>query len=70
MLITKAVQEEGLSSNAFAKLTIVVSPLAMSTRRTIEAQEGQVSITKDDTMVLVDDANAYWWLIRAVKTIL
>lgn len=40
----------------------------MSTPRTIEAQEGQVSIAKDDTVVLVDDANAYWWLVRAVKS--
>ncbi|KAH7018883.1 hypothetical protein EDB80DRAFT_675910 [Ilyonectria destructans] len=46
----------------------IIDTSLISTRRTIEAQEGQVSIEKDDTMVLVDDANAYWWLIRAVKS--
>lgn len=29
--------------------------------------EGQANATKGDTMVLLDDSNSYWWLIRVVK---
>lgn len=29
---------------------------------------GQASVTKGDPLVLIDDANAYWWLVRVLKT--
>lgn len=29
--------------------------------------EGQANATKGDTMVLLDDSNSYWWLVRIVK---
>lgn len=29
--------------------------------------EGQATATKGDTMVLLDDSNSYWWLVRVVK---
>lgn len=29
--------------------------------------EGQADATKGDTMVLLDDSNSYWWLVRIVK---
>lgn len=29
--------------------------------------EGQVNATKGDAMVLLDDSNSYWWLVRVVK---
>lgn len=29
--------------------------------------EGQANATKGDTMVLLDDNNSYWWLVRVVK---
>jgi hypothetical protein len=29
--------------------------------------EGQANATKGDTMVLLDDSNSYWWLVRVVK---
>jgi len=29
--------------------------------------EGQANATKGDTMVLLDDVNSYWWLVRVVK---
>lgn len=29
--------------------------------------EGQANATKGDTMVLLDDTNSYWWLVRVVK---
>ena len=29
--------------------------------------EGQANATKGDEMVLLDDSNSYWWLVRVVK---
>ncbi|KAL9946617.1 hypothetical protein D7B24_007893 [Verticillium nonalfalfae] len=29
--------------------------------------EGQANATKGDTMVLLDDSNSYWWLVRVAK---
>ncbi|KAI9835484.1 MAG: hypothetical protein M1838_005287 [Thelocarpon superellum] len=29
--------------------------------------EGQANATKGETMVLLDDSNSYWWLVRVVK---
>ena len=29
--------------------------------------EGQANANKGDTMVLLDDSNSYWWLVRVVK---
>lgn len=29
--------------------------------------EGQANALKGDTMVLLDDSNSYWWLVRIVK---
>lgn len=29
--------------------------------------EGQANATKGDTMVLLDDSNSYWWLVRVSK---
>ncbi|RYP09525.1 hypothetical protein DL764_001210 [Monosporascus ibericus] len=33
----------------------------------IATVEGQANATKGDTMVLLDDSNSYWWLVRVVK---
>lgn len=30
--------------------------------------EGQVCVLKGDSMELLDDSNAYWWLVKTVKT--
>jgi hypothetical protein len=29
--------------------------------------DGQANAAKGDTMVLLDDSNSYWWLVRVVK---
>lgn len=33
----------------------------------IATVEGQANATKGDTMVLLDDSNSYWWLVRVAK---
>jgi len=30
--------------------------------------EGQASVVKGDGLVLMDDSNPYWWLVRVLKT--
>ncbi|KAI8620520.1 hypothetical protein BC830DRAFT_1098622 [Chytriomyces sp. MP71] len=34
----------------------------------IASLEGQVSVIKGDSLVLLDDSNSYWWLVRLIKT--
>jgi hypothetical protein len=29
--------------------------------------EGQANATKGDMLVLLDDSNSYWWLVRIVR---
>src|SRR5437762_10355335 len=36
-------------------------------RSFIATVEGQANASKGDTMVLLDDSNSYWWLVRIVK---
>lgn len=33
----------------------------------IASVEGQANATKGDTLVLLDDSNSYWWLVRVLK---
>ena len=30
--------------------------------------EGQANVVKGDRLVLIDDSNSYWWLVRVLKT--
>lgn len=30
--------------------------------------DGQASVIKGDSLVLLDDSNVYWWLVRVLKT--
>jgi hypothetical protein len=30
--------------------------------------DGQASVMRGDSLVLLDDANSYWWLVRVLKT--
>lgn len=30
--------------------------------------EGQASVSKGDSLTLLDDSNSYWWLVRVLKT--
>ena len=41
----------------------------LSCRHTFLATvEGQASVVKGDSLLLLDDANSYWWLVRVLKT--
>ena len=30
--------------------------------------EGQANVVKGDSLILMDDTNSYWWLVRVLKT--
>ena len=30
--------------------------------------EGQANVVKGDCLILMDDSNGYWWLVRVLKT--
>ncbi|KAG0327190.1 hypothetical protein BGZ99_008171 [Dissophora globulifera] len=32
------------------------------------SQEGQASVVRNDSLVLLEDTNVYWWLVRVLKT--
>ncbi|KAI8338970.1 hypothetical protein BC941DRAFT_421751 [Chlamydoabsidia padenii] len=34
----------------------------------IATVEGQISVMQDDKLTLLDDTNAYWWLVKIIKT--
>ncbi|KAG0218101.1 hypothetical protein BGX31_011694 [Mortierella sp. GBA43] len=34
----------------------------------VATQEGQASVVRNDSLVLLEDTNVYWWLVRVLKT--
>jgi hypothetical protein len=34
----------------------------------VATTDGQASVVKGDAMILMDDSNSYWWLVKALKT--
>lgn len=34
----------------------------------VSSQSGQVCVSKDEELVLLDDSNDYWWLVKCVRS--
>ena len=34
----------------------------------VSSQSGQVCVSKDEELVLLDDTNDYWWLVKCVRS--
>jgi len=34
----------------------------------VATQEGQASVVRNDALMLLEDTNVYWWLVRVLKT--
>lgn len=34
----------------------------------VATQEGQASVVRNDSLMLLEDTNVYWWLVRVLKT--
>ncbi|KAG0047459.1 hypothetical protein BGZ83_007473 [Gryganskiella cystojenkinii] len=34
----------------------------------VATQEGQASVVRNDSLMLLEDSNVYWWLVRVLKT--
>lgn len=44
------------------------SPRLPSSHTYVSTSEGQASVVKGDSLVLLDDSNSYWWLVNVLKT--
>ncbi|EIW71632.1 hypothetical protein TREMEDRAFT_22249, partial [Tremella mesenterica DSM 1558] len=42
--------------------------LTYALRTFLATVEGQASVVKGDSLLLLDDVNSYWWLVRVLKT--
>lgn len=42
--------------------------LALDRHTFIATVEGQASVMKGDSLILLDDTNSYWWLVKVLKT--
>jgi hypothetical protein len=42
--------------------------LVYSLHNFVATAEGQATVIKGDQLVLLDDSNSYWWLIRRIRT--
>jgi len=34
----------------------------------VSSQSGQVCVSKDEELILLDDSNDYWWLVKCVRS--
>jgi hypothetical protein len=40
---------------------------ALGSHTFVATVDGQASVVKGDSMVLLDDSNSYWWLVNVLK---
>ncbi|WVN86938.1 uncharacterized protein L203_102113 [Cryptococcus depauperatus CBS 7841] len=59
--------DEGSNSDSMPDECIDFS-LTYALHTFLATVEGQASVVKGDSLVLLDDANSYWWLVRVLKT--
>jgi hypothetical protein len=57
-----------LSPTTSSSNSVVDSSLVYALHTFVANLEGQVCVLKGDGLVLLDDSNSYWWLVRCVKT--
>jgi hypothetical protein len=54
-------------ASAYEKIEDIDFDFVYALHTFVATVEGQANATKGDTMVLLDDTNSYWWLVRVVK---
>lgn len=59
--------DSGWGGECLRKLEDIDFAFVYALHTFIATVEGQANATKGDTMVLLDDTNSYWWLVRVVK---
>ncbi|WWD20143.1 hypothetical protein CI109_104619 [Kwoniella shandongensis] len=63
----EAYSDEGSDTDSMPDENIDFS-LTYALHTFLATVEGQASVVKGDSLVLLDDANSYWWLVRVLKT--
>ena len=61
-------EEDELSSQMSIPEDNIDYSLVYALHTFLATVEGQASVVRGDSLVLLDDSNAYWWLIRVLKT--
>jgi hypothetical protein len=59
--------DSGLGGECLRDLEDIDFEFVYALHTFVATVEGQANATKGDTMVLLDDSNSYWWLVRVVK---
>jgi hypothetical protein len=49
-------------------LVYIFADLSFNRHTFIATVEGQASVMKGDSLILLDDTNSYWWLVKVLKT--
>ena len=57
----------GWSGDCLQELEDIDFEFVYALHNFVATVEGQANAAKGDTMVLLDDSNSYWWLVRVVK---
>lgn len=59
--------DSGWGGNCLLQIEDIDFEFVYALHTFVATVEGQANATKGDTMVLLDDSNSYWWLVRVVK---
>ncbi|KAL0090178.1 hypothetical protein J3Q64DRAFT_1400549 [Phycomyces blakesleeanus] len=65
-------EEEDDSSTMSSSLSIpdenINFDLVYALHTFVATVDGQASVVKGDTLILADDSNSYWWMVKVMKT--
>ncbi|KAG9017658.1 hypothetical protein FRB90_000354 [Tulasnella sp. 427] len=62
------IEDEDGSSSLSVPSESIDFDLVYSIQTFVATVEGQANVVKGDSLVLMDDSNSYWWLVRVLKT--
>ena len=61
-------EEDDLSSELSIPDESINFDLVYSLHSFAATVEGQANVVKGDSLILMDDSNSYWWLVKVLKT--
>src|SRR6266550_5809209 len=64
----EAMYEDDLSSELSIPDESINFDLVYSLHSFAATVEGQANVVKGDSLILMDDSNSYWWLVKVLKT--
>jgi len=63
------VEDDDMSSDLSIPDESINFDLVYAIRTFAATVEGQASVFKGDSLVLMDDSNSYWWLVQVLKSV-